>query len=225
MPARRNFLKSNPVEMRHILDEFQRVSLAHPHIAFSLIHNEDEVYQLSVSKLSHRIVSVFGKHYRELLLACEEETPLMKLKGYIGKPDAAKKNRGEQFFFVNDRFIRNSYMHHAVMRAFEGLIPKEAHPFYVLFIEIDPLHIDINVHPTKSEVKFDDERTVYAIINAAVRKALGAHHVAPALDFASDVNFSPEKWTTAIWKRKIRRAGAKCTKKLSKLPKKPFGAI
>ncbi len=223
VPARRNFLKSNPVEMRHILDEFQRVALAHPQVTFSLTHNDDEVYQLSSGKLSHRIVSIFGKNYREQLLICEEETPLMRLKGYIGKPEAARKSRGEQFFFVNERFIRNSYMHHAVMRAFEGLLPKEAHPFYVLFIEIDPLHIDINVHPTKSEIKFDDERTVYAIINAAARKALGAHHVVPALDFASDVNFSPEKMDYRnLEKEKYGESGQNVQKSFQNYQKSPL---
>ncbi|MEM9981445.1 MAG: DNA mismatch repair endonuclease MutL, partial [Bacteroidota bacterium] len=193
VPARRNFLKTNAVEMRHVLDEFQRVALANPEIMFSLVHNDLEVYRLTAGKLSHRIVGIFGKSYREQLIPCQEETPLIKVTGYIGKPDNAKKTRGEQFFFVNQRFIKSGYLHHAVMTAFEGLLPKQHYPFYTLFLEIDATHIDINVHPTKTEIKFDDERTVYAIINAAVRRALGTHNITPALDFDVDVNFSPSE--------------------------------
>lgn len=188
VPARRNFLRSNAVEMRHILDEFQRVALAHPEISFALYHNDIEVYNLQVSKLSHRIVSIFGKTYREQLAPCQEETPFVKVDGYIGKPEFAKKTRGEQFFFVNNRYVRHNYLHHAVMSAFEGLLPDDSYPFYVLFIEIDPVHIDINVHPTKTEIKFDDERAVYAIIRAAVKKALGSHNISPSLDFNFNVN-------------------------------------
>jgi DNA mismatch repair protein MutL len=189
VPARRNFLRSNPVEMRHILDEFQRVALANPQINFSLYHNDQEVYNLQAGKLSHRIVGIYGKVYREQLAPCQEETPFVTVTGYIGKPEFAKKTRGEQFFFVNNRYVRHNYLHHAVMTAFEGLLPEESYPFYVLFIEIDPVHIDINVHPTKTEIKFDDERSVYAIILASVKKALGTHNIAPSLDFGFNVNF------------------------------------
>ncbi|MES2734464.1 MAG: DNA mismatch repair endonuclease MutL [Bacteroidota bacterium] len=189
VPARRNFLKSNSVEMRHILDEFQHVALAHPDIAFSLYQNDLETYNLPAGKLSHRIVGLFGKNYREQLAACQEETPFVNVLGYIGKPEFAKRTRGEQFFFVNKRYIRHNYLHHAVMSAFEGLLPDDCHPFYVLFLEIDPIHIDINVHPTKTEIKFDDERSVYSIVMAAVKKAMGLYNIAPSLDFESDVNF------------------------------------
>ncbi|MDX2305397.1 MAG: DNA mismatch repair endonuclease MutL [Microscillaceae bacterium] len=190
VPARRNFLKSNPVEMRHILDEFHRVALAHPQIEFSLFHNDLEVYHLMPGKLSQRIIAIFGKNYQKQMASCEEATPLMKIKGYIGRPENSKKSKGQQFFFVNKRYIRHAYLHHAVLTAFEGLIPADSFPFYVLFLEIDPVHIDINIHPTKTEVKFDDERSIYAIVQAAVRKSLSVHNLSPALDFEVDVNIA-----------------------------------
>ncbi|WP_111671567.1 DNA mismatch repair endonuclease MutL [Algoriphagus litoralis] len=194
VPARRNFLKSNPVEMRHIVDEFQRVALSYPEVAFSLFQQDLEVFSLPAGKLSQRIVSLFGKNYQGQLVPCNEETPHLNVKGYIGKPENAKKTRGEQFFFVNNRYIKSSYLHHAVSSAFDGLIQNDQYPFYVLFLDIDPAHIDINVHPTKTEIKFDDERTVYAVIRSAVKQALGAHHVMPSLDFSLDVNYQ-ENWT------------------------------
>jgi DNA mismatch repair protein MutL len=189
VPARRNFLKSNSVEMRHIIDEFQRVALANPEVGFSLFHNDQEIYNLPAGKLSRRIVDMFGKSYREQLNFCEEQTPYVTVHGYIGKPESAKKARNEQFFFVNNRFIKHNYLHHAVVGAYEGTLPEGSHPFYVLFIDIDPSHIDINIHPTKTEIKFDDERSVYAIMMAAVRKAVGLYNLSPSLDFDSDVNF------------------------------------
>jgi DNA mismatch repair protein MutL len=189
IPARRNFLKSNPVEMRHILDEFQRIALANPEIKFSLIQNEQETYSLPVEKLGKRIVDLFGKTYREQLAACEENTNYVSIKGYVGRPEYAKKTRGEQFFFVNNRFIKSSYLHHAVMSAYERLVPEGTFPFYVLFLTIDPSHIDINVHPTKTEIKFDDERSIYAILQAAIRKTLSLNHLIPSLDFDANVNF------------------------------------
>ncbi|MDN5212541.1 DNA mismatch repair endonuclease MutL [Fulvivirgaceae bacterium BMA12] len=189
VPARRNFLKSNPVELRHLLDEFVRISLANTDTSFQLTQNDLEVYHLPASKLSQRIVNLFGKNYRQQLVACEEETTDIKVTGYIGKPEFAKKTRGEQFFFVNNRYIKNNYLNHAVSTAFEGLLQEKTYPFYVLFIEIDPKRIDINVHPTKTEIKFDDERTMYAIIRSVVKQALGTHNVTPALDFDQDTNF------------------------------------
>ncbi|WP_299465062.1 DNA mismatch repair endonuclease MutL [uncultured Microscilla sp.] len=191
VPARKNFLKSNAVEMRHILDQFHRIALAYPEVNFSLYHNDTEVYNLYTGKMVSRITAIFGKNYRDKLAFCQEDTPLIKIKGYIGKPENAKKTRGDQFFFVNNRYVRHGYLHHAVMNAFEGLIASDMHPFYVLFIEIDPVHIDINVHPTKTEIKFDDERTVYAIIQAAVKKSLGSHNLTPTLDFQTNVNLDP----------------------------------
>ena len=191
VPARRNFLKSNAVEMRHILDEFQHVALANPQIAFSLYQNDLEVFSLPAGKLSQRIVALLGNNYKEQLAGCEEVTAFITVKGYIGKPESAKKSRGDQFFFVNNRFIRSAYLNHAVLAAYEGLLPRDTHPFYVLFLELDPKAIDINVHPTKTEIKFEDEKTVYAVVRAAVRQALGLHSLTPSLDFEGDVNFAP----------------------------------
>ena len=190
IPARRNFLKSNPVEMRHIMDEFVRVAMAYPHVGFSFYHNDLELFNLSEETLSKRAVSLLGGSYREQLIPCTEETDFVTISGYIGKPESARKTRGDQFFFVNNRYIRSNYLHHAVMHAFEELIPSDAFPFYIINIEIDPAHIDVNVHPTKTEIKFDDEKTVYAIIKAAVKRALGMHSIIPSLDFDYDVNIS-----------------------------------
>ena len=189
VPARRNFLKSNPVELRHIIDEFQRVALSRPDISFSFHQNDLEVHSLKAGNLGQRIVGMFGKNYREQLAVVEEDTPLLKVRGYLGKPQYAKRTRGEQFFFVNGRFIKSNYLNHAVMNAFEGLLPDGSFPFYVLFLDLDPSHIDVNVHPTKTEIKFDDERTIYGLVQAAVRQALGTHNITPSLDFSSDVNF------------------------------------
>jgi DNA mismatch repair protein MutL len=188
IPARRNFLKSNPVEFKHIVDEFQRLALANPEINFSLIQGDEVIYDLPSGKLGQRIVNLFGKPYQEQLAPCQEETTLAKVSGYVGKPDFARKTRGEQFLFVNRRFIRSNYLNHAVMNAFEGLMPDNNFPFYVIFIDIDPKHIDVNVHPTKTEIKFDDERAVYAVVRSAVRQAIGSHNLTPAIDFNSDVN-------------------------------------
>ncbi|MBX2900603.1 MAG: DNA mismatch repair endonuclease MutL [Cyclobacteriaceae bacterium] len=188
IPARRNFLKSNPIEMRHIIDEFQRLALAHPQVAFQLRHDEELIYDLQPAKLSQRIVALFGKSFQEQLAPCQEETELVKITGYIGRPELARKTRGEQFIFVNHRYIRNNYLNHAVTSAFEGLLPESTFPFYVLFIAIDPKHVDVNVHPTKTEIKFADERAVYGVVWAAVKQALSAHNLAPAIDFKADVN-------------------------------------
>lgn len=189
VPARRNFLKSNPVELRHITDEFQRVALANNQVSMSLVNNDLEMYQLDAGKLSKRIVQLFGKNYQQQLIPCQEETPHVKVEGYVGKPEFSKKTRGEQFFFVNGRYIRNNYLNHAVSTAYQGLLKEDYHPFYVLFIEMDPLHVDINVHPTKTEVKFDDDRMLYGVISSAVRQALGSFNVTPSLDFSADINF------------------------------------
>src|SRR5688572_12752891 len=191
IPARRNFLKSNPVELKHIIDEFQRLALANADISFSFIQGDEVIYDLPVGKtpsLSQRIVNLFGKTYQEQLASCQEETDYVKVTGYVGKLEFARKTRGEQYLFVNRRFIRSNYLHHAIMTAFEGLLPEGNFPFYVIFIEIDPKHIDVNVHPTKTEIKFDDERAVYAVVRAAVRQSIGSHNLTPAIDFNADVN-------------------------------------
>ncbi len=186
VPARRKFLKSQQVEMRHVIDEFQRVALAYPETGFTLIHNGKEVYKLYPENLFKRIGSVFGKKMLERLLLVQEQTEYVSISGYTGKPEFAKLRRGEQFFFVNRRFIKSSYLHNAVMKAYEGLLPEQKIPPYFIFFEIDPKHIDINIHPTKTEIKFDDEATVYALLRASVRHALGKFDQMPSLDFDRD---------------------------------------
>jgi DNA mismatch repair protein MutL len=189
-PARRNFLKSNPAEMRHIIDEFQRVALAHPLISLSLHHDGVEIYRLPSSALKQRIVHLLGNSYNERLIPVEEETSIINLKGYIGKPEFAKRTRGEQFFFVNNRFIKDAYLNHAVNRAYEELLSDENFPLYVLFIEIDPANIDVNVHPTKTEIKYLDEKSIYAILHAAVKRSLGRFNISPTIDFNQETGFS-----------------------------------
>ncbi len=183
VPARRNFLKTTTVEMRHIIDEFQRVALAHPDIFFSLHHNNSEIFHLPISNTRQRIVNVFGQNSNKKLVPVSEETDALKLNGFVGKPEFAKKTRGEQFFFVNNRFIKSGYLNHAIMGAYEDMLPKDTYPLYIIFIEIDPARIDINVHPTKQEIKFDDERLVYNYLKVSVRHALGQHSITPTLDF------------------------------------------
>ncbi len=189
VPARRNFLKSNPVEFRHISDEFHRVALAHPTIAFHLMHNDLDIYQLEAGKLSKRIVQLFGKNYQQQLIVCEEELANVKVTGYVGKPENSKKTRGEQYFFINHRYIKNPYLNHAITKAYEGLLKENYFPFYVLNIEMDPAQVDVNVHPTKTKVKFADDRTLYGVIQSAVRQALASFNVTPSLDFNTDINF------------------------------------
>jgi DNA mismatch repair protein MutL len=183
IPARRNFLKSNPVEMRHIIDEFQRVSLAHPEVFFTLHHDGQEVYHLPSTTLKQRVIHLFGNNYNQRLVPVEEDTTIINLRGFVGKPEFAKRTRGEQFFFVNSRFIKDPYLNHAVLTAFEELLPDDTYPLYVLFIDIDPSKIDINVHPTKTEIKYQDEKAIYAIIRSAVKRSLGRYNITPSLDF------------------------------------------
>ncbi|NNE78566.1 MAG: DNA mismatch repair endonuclease MutL [Pricia sp.] len=188
IPARRNFLKSNQVELRHITDEFHRVALAHPKVVFHFYNNGSELFNLPVDNYRKRIVHIFGNRTNQKLVPVEEETPIVKVKGFIMKPEFAKKSRGEQFFFVNNRFIKSPYLHHAIVAAFEGLIKSDTYPGYFLYLEVDPASIDINIHPTKTEVKFDDEHTLYAILRSTVKHSLGQFNVAPALDFDYDPN-------------------------------------
>lgn len=183
VPARRHFLKSNTTEFRHIVDEFTRVALAHPQVAFRLWHNNAEQFHLEAGNLKMRIKGLLGNSYEKNLVPVDENTELLNISGFIGKPETATRTRGMQFFFINNRFIRNPYLHHAVVQAYEGLIEKEAFPFYVLFLEVDPARVDVNVHPTKQEVKFEDDRMMYAYLNAAVRHALSRYNIAPSLDF------------------------------------------
>ncbi len=194
VPARRNFLKSNSVEMRHILDEFQRLALAHPDLFFSLHHNDSETYHLPPGNFRQRIVGVYGNSFNQRLVPVTEDTDILKVSGFVGKPEFAKKSRGDQFFFVNRRFIKSGYLHHAVMAAYEELLPKGVHPFYALFLTIDPSRIDVNVHPTKQEIKFDDEKLVYNYLKVAVRHALGQYSVTPTLDFEQGGTFSPTRY-------------------------------
>lgn len=186
VPARRNFLKSNAAEMKQIVDEFIHVSLAFPEIAFELNANGQELFMLQKGNLKQRIVQLFGNGHAAKLVPVGEHTDYLDIKGFVGKPEAARKSRGEQFFFVNGRFIRSAYLNHAVMNAFQGLIPEQTFPLYVLFIDLDPAQIDINVHPTKQEIKFEDEKLVYAFVQSAVRHALAQFSVTPTLDFELD---------------------------------------
>lgn len=183
VPARRNFLKSNQVEFSHVAEELNRVALSYPEVGFQFFNSEQLVLKSGSGNLARRIAALFGDSYRNNLLPVSEETDFLKVHGYIGKPELARKTRGEQYFFANQRFIKNAYLHHAVASAFEGLLPQAHFPFYVLFLEIGPEKIDINVHPTKTEIKFENERFVYAVVQAAVRKALQHSVIGAGLDF------------------------------------------
>jgi DNA mismatch repair protein MutL len=183
VPARRNFLKNNSIETRHIYDEFQRVALAHPEVQFSLINNEEEVYRLMSGNLKQRIIGLLGNNLNERLITIKEESPLINISGFIVKPEFSKKTRGDQYFFINKRFIKSNYLHHAVSSAMEDLMQPDTHPIYFLMMETDPAFIDINIHPTKTEVKFQDDKSVYAILRSAVRKAIGSFTLSPRLDF------------------------------------------
>ncbi|MCF6170335.1 MAG: DNA mismatch repair endonuclease MutL [Bacteroidales bacterium] len=188
VPARRNFLKSNNTETRHIIEEFIRVSAINPQIAFSMLHNDKVVFKLQAGSLKSRIVGIFGKPYNERLLPVQQKTDVLTISGFIGKPEFAKKTRGEQYFFVNKRYIRHAYLNHAVSNAFTELIPSDAHPSYFLNIEINPEDIDINIHPTKTEVNFKEAGYVYAILHAAVKQSIGKYSLTPTIDF----NLNPE---------------------------------
>lgn len=190
IPARRNFLKSNSVEYRHILEEFSRIALANPKVGMSLTNDGNEVHRLPSSNFRQRIVNLYGSKYNQRLVPVKERTDIVEISGFIGKPEFAKRTRGEQYFFVNGRFIKNAYLNHAVQQAYQELIPSDQFAAYYLTLEIDPARIDINIHPTKTEIKFEEERSIYAIIRTAVRQALGKHNLTPSLDFEQETSFS-----------------------------------
>ncbi len=186
VPARRNFLKSNASELRHIVDEFTRVAMAFPEIFFSLSSNGQQVFHLEKGSLKQRLLQIMGNHYNSKLVTVQEQTDYLNITGFVGKPDTAKKTRGDQYFFVNSRFIRSAYLNHAVMTAFSEMLAKDSYPMYALFIDLDPAQIDINVHPTKQEIKFEDEKIVYAFVQSAVKHALAQFSITPTLDFELD---------------------------------------
>lgn len=190
VPARRNFLKSNNVELRHIIDEFERVALANPSVFLSLHHNGVELFHLNKENFRQRIIHLFGNNYNEKLVPIQEQTSVAVINGFIGKPDSARKTRGEQFFFVNNRFIRSPYLQHAVIQAYDQLLPDGHYPLFVIFIDIEPSRIDVNVHPTKQEIKFEDERIIYTFIQAAAKHALAQYSITPTLDFDQDPIFA-----------------------------------
>ncbi len=190
IPARRKFLKSPKIENRHVLDEFQRVALSNANLSFSYFSNGSEIFRLPGSNLRRRIVGILGRTFNERLIPVEEEADFLRIYGFIGKPEFSRRSRGDQFFFVNNRFIRSNYLHHAVSNAYEGLLSEKSYPLYILFIDIDPERIDINVHPNKQEIKFDDERVIYQLLLAAIKRSLGTFSLTPMLDFDRDVNLT-----------------------------------
>ncbi|CAN5591203.1 DNA mismatch repair endonuclease MutL [soil metagenome] len=186
VPARRNFLKSNPSELRHIVDEFIRVAMSFPDIFFSLTSNGQQVFHLERGTLKQRVVQILGNSYNAKLVSVQEQSDYMNIYGFVGKPETAKKTRGDQYFFVNNRFIKSAYLNHALMGAFDAMIAKDSFPMYTLFIDLDPAQVDINVHPTKQEIKFEDEKIVYAFVQSAVKHALAQFSITPTLDFELD---------------------------------------
>jgi DNA mismatch repair protein MutL len=188
IPARRNFLKSDAVELRHIMDEFHRVALAHPEVAFTMHHNGSELFALPISNQRQRVVHIFGSKTNTKLVPVSESTEVLTIQGFVGKPEFARKTRSEQFFFVNNRYIKSPYLNHAVVSAFEGLLKEGYHPSYFLNLTVDPKSIDINIHPTKTEIKFEDEHTLYALLRSAVKHSLGQFNIAPVLDFEKDAS-------------------------------------
>jgi len=183
VPARRNFLKSNTLELKYIMEEFNRVALVHPDISFSLYNQDKILIQLSPSNLKQRLVTLLGNSYNQRLIPVHQESQLVNLSGFIGKPEFARKTRGEQYFFANGRFIKNPYLNHAVENAFQELITKEAFPTYFIYLEVDPSSIDVNIHPTKTEINFQNAKSIYAILNAAIKQSIGKYNLTPALDF------------------------------------------
>jgi DNA mismatch repair protein MutL len=188
VPARRNFLKSNAAELKHIIEEFTRVALSFPEIFFSLTSNGQDVYHWEGGSFKQRAIQVLGNNYQTKLVAVGEQTDYLTVSGFVGKPETARKTRSDQYFFVNRRFIKSAYLHHAVANAFEGLLSKDSYPSYIIYIDVDPSQIDINVHPTKQEIKFEDDKIIYAFVQAAVKHALAQFSIAPSLDFSLDAD-------------------------------------
>ncbi|MGZ3931275.1 MAG: DNA mismatch repair endonuclease MutL [Bacteroidia bacterium] len=189
IPARRNFLKEDSTELKHIIDEFERVALPHPDIHFVLFSNANELFNLPASSLIQRIMGLFGSANNQKLVPIEQSTDVVKISGYVGKPESARRKRGSQYFFVNNRFIKSAYLNHAVYEAYKELIAHDSHPAWYLFLEVNPKDIDINIHPTKTEIKFIDEKTIYALLHSSVKRALGKANVGPGLDFDSEMSF------------------------------------
>ncbi len=207
VPARRNFLKSDNAEYRHILEQFQRIALVHPTIQFSLINNGKTIYQLDQNNIKKRIVEVFGDSFKKRLIPLESETAIAHIEGYIGRPEYARKRRGEQYFFVNGRFIKHPYFNHAVVDAFEDLLPEGHYPSYFIYLKLPSNHIDVNIHPTKTEVKFRDQQALYSILRSAVKQAIGKFNLSPSIDFDLDpsMDVGPSKSPSEIrpweWRR------------------------
>lgn len=194
VPARRNFLKSDAVEMKHIIEEFQRLAIPHHNLSFQLYHNGNELFNQKAQSSRQRLVGTFGSKYDERLVPVEEETEIVSIQGFVGKPEFARRTRGEQYLFVNNRFIKSTYLNHAVSKAFEDLLPEGAFPFYTLFLSIEPHLIDVNIHPTKTEIKFQDERSIYAILRSCVRRSLGRFNIAPSLDFDQESSLNLDQY-------------------------------
>lgn len=186
VPARRNFLKSNTTEMRHLVDEFIHVAMSFPEIEFIFTNNEQLLFHLRPGKLKQRIVQLLGTQFEDKLVPVQEATDFISIQGYCGTPDASSRTRGQQFFFVNNRYIKSAYLNHAIQQAYRELLPSETFPFFVLFIQIDPAKVDINVHPTKQEIKFEEDKIMYAFVNSAIKHALGKYSIRPTLDFQLD---------------------------------------
>ena len=186
VPARRLFLKSESAEFRHIMEEFERIAIPHPEITFTFIHNQTTIYQLTKGTLHQRVIGIFGQNYAERIAPIEERTDYVSINGFIGKPEFARKTRGEQFFFINNRFVKNSYLHHAIQTAYKDLLTTNSFPSYFIFINVDPKTIDVNIHPTKTEIKFEDERLIYTILRSTIRLSLGKYNLAPTLDFSNE---------------------------------------
>ncbi|MCB0805845.1 MAG: DNA mismatch repair endonuclease MutL [Bacteroidales bacterium] len=189
IPARRKFLKSNTTELRHIIEEFQRVALVRPEIRFSFYNDGRELFILNTGNLKQRIVALFGTGFNNKLVPVEQNSDVVSISGFIGKPESARKTRGEQYFFVNGRYIRHPYLNHAVDSAFRELIPNDAYPTYFIYFEVKPEEIDINIHPTKTEVNFQNNQVIYAMLASAIKQSLGKFNISPSLDFETQIKY------------------------------------